>query len=46
MQVVDNYFLWAKKGFQLGNRSVVRLTQARKIALTLFPKPITAKDTL
>jgi hypothetical protein len=46
MQVVDNYFLRAQKGFQLGNREGVRLTQARKIALALFPKPITAKDTL
>jgi hypothetical protein len=46
MQVVDNYFPRAKKGFQVGNLSTVRLTQARKIALTLFPKPITAKDTL
>jgi hypothetical protein len=46
MQVVDNYFLRAKKGFQLGNRSVARQTPARKIALALFPKPITAKDTL
>ena len=46
MQVVDNYFLRAKKRFQMGNLSGVRLTQARKIALALFPKPMTAKDTL
>ena len=46
MQVVDNYFLRAEKGFRMANRSGVRLTQARKKSPTLFPKPITAKDTL
>ncbi len=45
MQVVDNYFLSAEKGFRLATRSSARLTQARKKNPTLFPKPITAKDT-